>query len=248
MLETYQTKVNLVPTIFEAQLRITYDEYEAPTITSITPNIGPTAGGTEVVIAGDKYNTDSPTSRTVEIDENTCTSIVVDSDDQITCDTPAGTGIDDLEIEIFYNSGTPGTAVILSAAFTYADTPTVTAIAPNKGSNLGGTAVKITGSGFSAHNPDSVNGTIGGAAITDLSVVSDTEITGITPAGTNGDQDVVINCVYGNNILSETLSGGYTYSGEKEIDPATGTEKTIAPATGTEKTIAASTGTEKVIP
>lgn len=72
------------------------------------------------------------------------------------------------------------------------DTPWELAISPTVGAPGGGGAFTLTGQGFSpfsAAGGDTV--TIGGAAATSIVVVSDTEITGITPAG-SGVGDVVI--------------------------------------------------------
>lgn len=62
----------------------------------------------------------------------------------------------------------------------------VDSITPATGSAAGGTAVTITGSGFS----DATAAQIGGTACTSFVVVSDTKITAVTPAKTAGTYSV----------------------------------------------------------
>ncbi len=67
--------------------------------------------------------------------------------------------------------------------------PTVVSIEPSTGPTAGGTAVKIKGTEFVT--PATV--TIGGAAATEVVVVTPEEITAKTPAGSAGPQEVVVN-------------------------------------------------------
>jgi hypothetical protein len=80
---------------------------------------------------------------------------------------------------------------------------TVASINPVSGSSAGGTAVTITGTGFSA----GTGATIGGAPVTSFVVVNDTTITGVAPAGTLGTRDIVVLSPGGNG----TLVNGYRY-------------------------------------
>ena len=58
-----------------------------PTVTSISPTSGSTAGGTSVTITGTNFITGA----TVTIGGSSCTSVVVVSSTSITCTTPSGT-------------------------------------------------------------------------------------------------------------------------------------------------------------
>ena len=58
-----------------------------PTVTSISPTSGTTAGGTSVTITGTNFISGA----TVTIGGSTCTSVVVVSSTSITCTTPSGT-------------------------------------------------------------------------------------------------------------------------------------------------------------
>lgn len=83
--------------------------------------------------------------------------------------------------------------------------PTVDAISPTSGAPAGGTAVTITGAGFTG----ATGATVGGVALTSFAVVNDTMITGTTGAHASGAVDVVVTGPGG----SGTLAAGYTYSG-----------------------------------
>ena len=81
--------------------------------------------------------------------------------------------------------------------------PIVTSIAPASGPTVGGTAVTITGTNLTGATAY----TIGGASLTGATVVNSTTITGITPAGTAGAQNVVVTTPYGTG----TGTGLFTY-------------------------------------
>ena len=132
-----------------------------------------------------------------------------------------------LTIKAFATKSTFSDSGVASAAYTIAP-PTVTTISPNAGSNSGGTAVTITGTGF-------VSGatvTIGGASATGVSFVSTTSLTATTPAGTVGAQNVVVT---NPNLQTGTLTSGFTYVTSPVSGPVsvmvssnTGTSATLA--------------------
>jgi uncharacterized repeat protein (TIGR02059 family) len=82
--------------------------------------------------------------------------------------------------------------------------PTVTAASPDQGSTIGGTAITISGSGFTT----GATVLIDGVACTDVVVVSPTSLTCVTPPGTAGARDVTVTNADGQ---SATISGGFTY-------------------------------------
>jgi hypothetical protein len=82
--------------------------------------------------------------------------------------------------------------------------PSAISIAPNTGSTAGGTPFTITGSGFLGGSTV----TIGGVAATNVFVVSSTTITGLSPPGTAGSQDIIVT---NPDSETDTLSGGFTY-------------------------------------
>jgi hypothetical protein len=83
--------------------------------------------------------------------------------------------------------------------------PSVTSIDPTSGPLTGGTPMTIGGAGFRV----GAAVTVGGAAATEVTVVSETEITARTPAATTeGPADVVVLNIDGQ---SATVAGGFAY-------------------------------------
>jgi hypothetical protein len=160
-----------------------------PTVNSISPTSGPSAGGTSVTITGTNF-----TGATgVTIGGAAATSFVVVNNTSITAVTPAGT---------------PGTASVVvttsggsnsaNSLFTYVAPPTVNSISPTSGPTAGGTSVTITGTNFTG----ATGVTFGGAAATSFVVVSDTTIVATTPARTPGAASVVVTTSGGSNAAS----------------------------------------------
>lgn len=169
----------------------------APTITSISPGSGPTAGGTSVTVTG----TNLTGATGITFDGNAGSSLVVNSNTQLTVTTPAGT----VGAKVVVVSTPAGTGTV-QAGFSYVTTagvPTITLISPNTGATSGGTLVTITGTNFAG----SPSVTFGGVAGSGVNVISATQIKVTTPAGAAGAKDVVVTTSGG----SATSTGGFTY-------------------------------------
>jgi len=82
-------------------------------------------------------------------------------------------------------------------------TPSVTAVAPNSGSTLGGTKVTLTGTNFGA----GVLVTFGGVAATGTQVLSPTQLTAMTGEHASGAVDVVVTL----GTKRASLAGAFTY-------------------------------------
>ena len=154
-----------------------------PSITSLTPNSGSTAGGTSITITGTAF----AAGATVTVGGASCTSVVVVSATSITCTTPVGTsGAKDVVVtNTDTGSGTKTNGFTYNAPIS---APTISTVSPTSGTAAGGTSITITGTGF-------VSGaavTIGGVACTLVVVVSSTTITCTNAAGTAGDKNVVV--------------------------------------------------------
>ncbi|HEY7815911.1 MAG TPA: IPT/TIG domain-containing protein, partial [Nakamurella sp.] len=141
-----------------------------PVITAVSPATGPPGGGTLVTVTG----TGLTGASTVYFgpDTNPGTALSVHDDTRLTVTSPAGSGAVDLRVV------TAGgiSAVVPADRFGYVG---VTALSPAIGSPAGGTAVTVSGSGFTGASAVEF-GTLPG---TGLTVVSDTEITVTAPAG-----------------------------------------------------------------
>lgn len=96
--------------------------------------------------------------------------------------------------------------------------PSVTSLAPAVGPAGGGTAVTLTGAGLTG----AAGVTVCGVAATDVTVLSDTSLTFVTPPGVLGDCSVAID-VPGAGVPSTTGSFRYVrVPAVEEIDPAVG--------------------------
>ena len=154
-----------------------------PTISSISPNTGPDSGGTSIVITGSNFNGITG----VTIGANAATNIVVASSTSILAQTPAGTaGAKNVVVTTATSSGTK------ENGFTYTDNstiPSISAIAPNSGTSLGGSAVTISG----ANLLGATGVSFGGVACPTFVVASATSIVAISPPGVEGAaRDVVV--------------------------------------------------------
>ena len=166
-----------------------------PTVTSVSPSTGTTAGGTSVTIAGTNF----AAGATVTFGTNAATNVVVVSSTSIMATTPAGSaGVVGVTVMVNGQSGT------LANGFTYVAPPTVTGVNPNSGSTAGGTSVTITGTNFAA----GATVTFGSAAATNVTVVNGTTITATTPAGSAGAVTVTVT---NPGSQSGSLNNAFTY-------------------------------------
>jgi hypothetical protein len=166
----------------------------APTVTSVSPSSGTTAGGTAVTISGANFGNGA----TVRFGSAAATNVVVTGSTSITATTPAGSaGAATVTVTVSGQSGS------LTSGFTYAVVPTVTGVSPNTGTTAGGTAVTITGSNFAS----GATVKFGSTAATNVVVVSSTSITATNPAGTVGRVTVTATV----SGQSGSLANGFTY-------------------------------------
>src|SRR4029077_3377430 len=175
----------------------TYTSPSAPTVTSVSPNTGPAAGGTGITITGTNF----VTGATVTLGGTAATGVVVVRGTQITATqhAPATGAVNVVVTNPDTQTGT------LTNGFTYAGAPTVTSVTPNNGAAGGGTGGTIGGTGF-------VSGatvTFGGTAATSVVVVSGTQITATTPAHAAGAVNVVVT---NPDTQSGSLTNGFTYT------------------------------------
>ena len=183
----------------------------APTLASVTPNTGSTAGGTSVTITG----TDLTGATALTFGGTSATSFTVDSPTQITATTPAhAAGMVDVEVT------TPGGSATLADGFTFViPAPALTSVTPNTGSTAGGTSVTIAGSGLTGATAV----TFGGDPAQSFTVDSDGVITATTPPHVAGMVDVEVTTPGG----SDTLADGFEF-----IDVPAPTITGIAPTSG----------------
>jgi hypothetical protein len=162
------------------QTLIESENGDAPTISGISPNSGPKAGGTAVTITGSGFT--SATS--VAFGTGPALDVTVVSDTEITAVTPsAAPGVHNVYVT------TPNGTNVSTATdhFSYLG-PGVSLVSPNVGPRSGGTAVTIDGTDFTG----AIKVMFGGVAATDFSVVSDTLITAHSPAEAAGVRNISV--------------------------------------------------------
>ena len=186
-----------------------------PTVTSVVPNTGSTAGGTAVVITG----TNLSGASAVSFGGNAATSFTPVNATTVNATAPAGAaGTVDVTVT------TPGGTSVTNVGdhFTYVTpppTPVVTGVAPSSGPTTAGTAVVITGTGLTGATAVS----FGGTAATGVTPISATQVNATAPAHAAGTVDVTV-----------TTPGGTsaTNAGDQYTFVAAPTVTSVAPASG----------------
>jgi hypothetical protein len=196
----------------------TYVQPSTPSVTSVSPNTGSTAGGTSVTISGANF----ASGASVTFGSAPASNVVVQSSTSLTATTPANSA-GAVSVTVTNPGGqSGGQSGTLSGGFTYVQPSSVSvrSVTPNTGSTAGGTSVTISGANFAS----GASVTFGGATATNVAVQSSTSITATTPANSAGEVSVTVTNSGGQ---SGTLSGGFTY-----VQPSTPSVSSISPNTG----------------
>ena len=204
-----------------------------PTVTGVSPNSGPLAGGFWGVTV---TCTNLATTTKVSIGD-TQTSFEVKSDTSLNIYIPAGESPETVDIRV---TTIGGTSERTSAdRFTYLappPPPTVTGVSPNSGTALGGTTVTITGTGFT----NAVWVSFGGYAAQSFTVNSDTSITAVAPATYyDGAVDVT---VQGSAFAWSATSAADQFTYADPAPTVTGVSPNTGTATGGETVTVTGTG------
>lgn len=173
-----------------------YTYYDGPVITGVSPPRGPLAGGNTIYIDGDHLDGTSQ----VKIGTVDATDFWYLSDeDRVEVVVPQGLSIGSADVYL----ANPAGNFTLPAAYEYLATPAITNISPAAGTTAGGVTVNISGSGLSYTSEVKFGNQLGTA----LSVINDTSLSVVAPAGGSGAVDVRVTTPGG--IF--TSSGGYNY-------------------------------------
>lgn len=185
-----------------------------PVVTSVSPNQGPLTAGTYVFIAGHGFTG----TTAVVFGSTAATSFSVENDQALEVVAPAATAAGTVDIKVTNGTGT--SSAIAADHFTYVGPPTVTSLSPTTGPQDGGTRVTVTGTGFTGVDSVAIGGTFG----TTVTVVSPTQLTFVTPAGTSGAVPVTVSTIGGTSATSS--ADLFTYStvapGVLSIYPSSG--------------------------
>ena len=203
--------------------------FTGPQVTSLVPASGPPAGGTAVKVLGSTLTG----ATAVNFGTTAATGMTVDSDTQISCVAPAGTGVVTVSV-VTPTGSTPATP---SSQFTYTTSGiVVTGLNPSEGLETGGTAVVISGSGFTG----ATQVLFGGFAATGFTVDNASQVTAVSPAGT-GTVDVLVATPAGTSAVSPAARFRYVAPGGGVATGGTGT------GTGTTGAVGAATGDDQVL-
>lgn len=190
--------------------------YPQPTITSVTPSSGFTAGGTPITIDGTGFQT----GPTVTVGGVAATTVVRVSLTRITAVTPAGSaGLVDVVV-----TNSDSQTVTLPASFRYVPPPALTAITPTHGPRQGGTLITITGQNFQA----GAVVRLGGVPAFAVTVRSPTEATAITNGASAGAVDVQ---VVNPDTQAASLPAAFTFDAAPEVISLTPTTGSTAGGT-----------------
>ena len=149
--------------------RFTYSV--APTVTKLTPAIGPAKGGTRVTIWGGSF----VGAVSVRFGDKPATSVRVISSSELSVAVPPGAGAAYVTVSTAIGSSPVGS----TSLYTFLAAPTVTRISPAIGPKKGGTRVTILGS----HFVGDVSVHFGGKAGSHLRVISSTKLSVDVPSG-----------------------------------------------------------------
>ncbi|MCZ2108968.1 MAG: IPT/TIG domain-containing protein [Dehalococcoidia bacterium] len=196
----------------------TYVTLVSPLILSVSPNSGTTLGGTSITITGSSFTGTTG----VTIGGAAATSFSVASDTTIIATTPAHTaGLANIVVVTPGGTGT-GANIYTYVALTL---PVVTSISPATGPVAGGTAITITGSGFTGATLVMV----GPNPATTFTILSDTTITAWIPTGSAGVVDVLVTTPAGTSMATPADEFIYTPTG---LPVVTAVTPTSGPTTG----------------
>lgn len=177
-----------------------YTYLAAPTVTSVSPAKGPTAGGKTVTITGTNFSN----VLVVKIDGVPVSSYTVTNATTISAVTPAHAATTSpVAISVTTSGGTGS-----GGSYSYLAAPTITSLNKTSGPIDGTQTVIITGTNFDTTN-DGNTVTFGGTAVTSVAEDSDTQLTVVTAAHAAGLVDVVVTAPGG----TATKAKSYTYIG-----------------------------------
>ena len=182
-----------------------YTYLTGPGVTGVSPAAGPTGGGNTVTITG------SSLANATAVKFGTATATIkTDIATSITATAPAGSA-GTVDITVTTALGTSPTSA--ADRYTYLAAPTVTGINPTSGPTGGGTAVTITGTNF-AGTPTIK---FGANAATNISVVTSSQITATSPAGSAATVDVTVTTPGGTSATG--AADQFTYNAQPSSPP-----------------------------
>lgn len=166
-----------------------YDTGGRPTVTGVSPNTGPTAGGNTVTINGTNFISGA----TVSFGGTPASSVTFVSSAQLTAVAPAH-----VQGTVNITVATPGGTSPISNAGKYTfGPPRVSSLSPNAGSTSGGNTVTINGIAF----VPGVTVKFGSVSAGSVTFVTGTQLTAAAPAESTGTVDVTVTDAQGTSAI-----------------------------------------------
>ncbi|WP_159926814.1 MULTISPECIES: S-layer family protein [Nocardia] len=199
---------------------VPYAYVAAPSLASAMPDSGATTGGNTVVLTGTGFTG----ATTVDFGATAAVSFVVVSDSEIRAVAPAGaTG--NFTVTVTAPGGTSN-----GFSYSYVPAPVVASAVPSSGPATGGNTLPLVGNGFTGATAVR----FGATPASSYTVVSDTQITAVAPAGAAGPVAVTVATAGGTSngvtytyVAAPTLTSVVPASG-----PTTGGNTVVLTGTG----------------
>jgi hypothetical protein len=188
-----------------------YTYKRPPTVSSVVPNAGPTAGGNTVTINGGNF----VSGATVKFSTTASPLVTFVSSTQLKAKVPAhAAGTVNVTVR------TPVALSAISNGDLYAyGVPAVTSVVPNAGSTAGGNTVTITGHGL----VPGATVKFGTVAATTVTFVSGTQIKAKVPAQSAGNVNVRVTTAAGTSAISNGSQYAYGAPAVSSLSPRSGT-------------------------
>jgi alpha-tubulin suppressor-like RCC1 family protein len=190
-----------------------------PTVTGLSPAVGPTTGGSTVTISGAELE-----GATAVRFGATEAAFTPESSTSITATAPPGTGT--VDVTVVTPTGT--SAISAADRYSYQLAPSVTKLLPTSGPVAGGTSVTITGTEFTAASAV----TFGSVPASSFVVNSPTSITAVAPQQAAGIVNVVVTNSAGTSPITTKDHFKYTPT-IQSVSPGEGLAGTSVTVTGT---------------
>ena len=200
-----------------------------PSVTGVSPAVGPAAGGNNVIITGTTFMLPDGNLTATEVDFGSVPArgFFVNSATQITVGVPPGSA-GTVDVTVKTSAGT--TAATSADQYTYFPLPAVTGVSPSNGPIVGGNTVTVTGTGFTGASAVSFET----VPATSFTVNSDTSITATVPAAVAGQfplvptiEDVTVTTPGGTSATS--AADQYAY---EPVPAVTGVSPSSGPSVG----------------
>jgi len=167
------------------------------TVSTISPESGPSTGGTSVTVSGTNFIFSKDLKCRFGSSDVSATFVSASS---IVCISPPTT-VSSVEVSIS-NNGLD--FVKAASAFSFNNAPAVTSVSPSKGSVSGGTVVTLTGSGFT---DISSNKCLFGSASVAATYVSPTTVTCDSPASSTPTTSSTVSLEFASNEIDYSITG-----------------------------------------